>query len=260
VLAGGGGDGVTGVIVADGVGRTLEVAVAVALGPPGVVVAVGPPGVVVAVGPPGVVVAVAVVVGPPGVFVAVAVVVGPPGVVVTVGVFVVVAVGPPAVLVAVTVAFGPPGVFVAAAVSVGPPGVVVAVDSPGVFVDVGVDVMTARNVLRLPAVIPVGVRVAVSVDPRTGIVRFWRGRTLCVVPADGGVDVACGAGVALPVSAQGVMAPVGAVGSPGALVGCGAGVRHGAPVACATAACLGNVRARVSRPCDAAGLDWTTAL
>jgi len=232
VLAGGGGDGVKGVVVAGGVGGTLEVAVAV-----------GPPGVLVVVGPPGVLVAVAV--GPPGVFEAVAVVVGPTGVFVVVG--------PPGVFVAV----GPPDVLVV----VGPPGVLVAVGPPGVFVDVGVGVMTASNVLRLSAVVLVGVSVAVSVDTRTGAVSFWLGRALCVVPAEWGVDVACGAGVARPVGAQGVMAPVGAVGSPAALVGRGVGVRHGATVAFAAgAACLCDVRARASRPLDDAGFNRTTAL
>jgi len=199
VLAGGGGDGVKGVVVAGGVGGTLEVAVAV--GPPGVLVVVGPPGVLVVVGPPGVLVV------------------------------------------------------------VGPPGVLVVVGPPRVFVDVGVGVMTASNILRLPAVVLVGVSVAVSVDTRTGAVSFWLGRALCVVPAEWGVDVACGAGVARPVGAQGVMAPVGAIGSPAALVGRSVGVRHGATVAFAAgAACLCDVRARASRPLDDAGFNRTTAL
>ncbi len=149
-------------------------------------------------------------------------------------------VGPPGVLIAAGVV-GPPGVLIAA----GPPGIVVAAGPPSVFADVGVDVATAGSVLRLPAVMLVDVRVGVAVDTRTGVVSFWVGRALlCVVPADWGVNVARDAGVTLPVGAHGVMAPVGAAGSPGALVGRGAGVRHGATGAFAAgAACLCDVRA-----------------
>ncbi len=156
-------------------------------------------------------------------------------------------VGPPGGLIVT----GPPGVFTAAGlpgivVATGPPGIMVVTGPPGVFTDVGVDVAAADSVLRLPAVMLVGVCVGVAIDTRTGVVNFWVGRALllCVVPADWGVNVARDAGVTLPVGAHGVMAPVGAAGSPGALVGRGAGVRHGATGAFAAgAACLCDVRA-----------------
>ena len=182
VFVGGGGGGVTGVIVGPGV----------AVGVPGVFVAVGVPGVFVTVGVPGVFVTV----GVPGVFVTVGVS----------GVFV--AVGVPGVFVAV----GVPGVFVA----VGVPGVLVTVGVLGVLV--GPTVFVATNTLRkfkLALLL-----VAVGVGASTCVMCVFVDRALCVVPADGGVTVACGVGVAT----QGVPTPVGAVGSPGALVGCGAGV------------------------------------
>jgi len=161
----------------------------------------------------------------------------------------------------VVVVVGPPGVVMA--VAVGPPGVVMAVTvgPPDVCAAVGVDVTTTGSVWKPRVVMRVEVRVGVAGDTRTGAVRLGVGRALCVVPADGGVDVARGVCVARPVGAQGVIAPVGAIGSPGAVVGCGAGGRHGASIAVAAgAACLCTVRIGVSRPFDDAGFARTTTL